>query len=137
MSKQKALYEDELAKQRYQQQLQQHSDMQEKNRRRDEDSVLKQEQLKRQTLEYEQKLRREGDLDYLKKKEAMKAERLRATKDIRHEDIKLKEAERRKTLTELWSLNLTNVGRGLQWYLTDFSNLTVLAAGLTLTFFGF
>ena len=73
----------------------------------------------------------------MKKKEAMKAERLRATKDIRHEDIKLKEAERRKTLTELWSLNLTNVGRGLQWYLTDFSNLTVLAAGLTLTFFGF
>ncbi|OMJ66861.1 hypothetical protein SteCoe_36146 [Stentor coeruleus] len=137
MSKQKSLFDDKLAKDRYQQQLEDHARMQEMNRRRDEESISKQEQMRRQTLEYEHQLRVEADKKRILSREQAKIERLRSTKDLRYEEIKLKEDERRRTLKEVWTTNMEVVGTGLKGYLGNFSNLASLAGGLTLAFFGF
>ena len=137
ISKQKSLMDHELARERYREQLAEHAAKQEEIRRREEESVAKQEQMKRQTIQYEQQLRREADQARMIAKERAKAERLIATKDLRHEDIKLKEEERRRTLREIWSVNLEAIGSGLRSYLSDFRNIAFLAGGLTLTFFGF
>ena len=137
MAKQKSLFDDKLAKERYQQQLEDHARMQEMNRRKDEDSVSKQEAMRRQTLEYEHQLRTDADKKRILSREQAKIERMRNTRDLRYEEIKIKENERRQTLKEVWSTNLEVLGTGLKGYLGDFSNLASLAGGLTLAFFGF
>lgn len=137
MSKQKSLFDDKLAKDRYQQQLEDHARMQEMNRRRDEESIAKQENMRRQTLEYEHQLRTDADKKRILSREQAKIERMRSTRDLRYEEIKLKENERRQTLKEVWSTNMEVLGSGLKGYLGDFSNLANLAGGLTLAFFGF
>jgi ATPase family AAA domain-containing protein 3A/B len=137
MAKQKSLFDDKLAKERYQQQLEDHARMQELNRKKDEESVAKQEALRRQTLEYENQLRAESDRKRILAREQAKVERLRNTKDLRFEEIKIKETERRQTLKEVWKTNMDILGTGLKGYLGDFKNLASLAGGLTLMFFGF
>jgi ATPase family AAA domain-containing protein 3A/B len=110
--------------------------MQEQNRRRDEESVAKQEQMRRQTMQYKHQLRREADQAQIFAKENAKKERMYATKDLRHEEIRIKEHERRLTKSELWTKNLEIVGSGVKNYVSDFGNLATLAGGLTLAFFG-
>lgn len=136
-SKQKSLFDDQLAKQRYQEQLDQHARMQELNRQKDEQSVARQENLRRQTLEYEHQLRREADAARIREKQIAKIDFMKETRDIRFEEIKIKEDERRNTLKEVWSQNLEAVGGGLRSYLSEFKNLLYLSGGLTVAFFGF
>jgi ATPase family AAA domain-containing protein 3A/B len=137
ISKQKSLFDDELAKRRYQDQLQQHAEMQERNRKKDEESIAKQEQMKRQTVQYKSQMQREANQAKIIAQERAKIERMHQTQDLQLEQIKLKEAERRRTLKELWAMNLEAVGSGMRSYLSDFGNLMTLAGGLTLVFFGF
>jgi len=137
ISKQKSLFDDQLAKERYQKQLQDHAAMEEANRQKQENSVAKQEAMRRQTLEYEFQLRREADEAQVMAREQAKIKRMRETRDLRYEEIQLKEKERRETLTELWKNNLEAVGSGLKVYLSDFKNLMYLAGGMSLAFFGF
>ena len=137
ISKQKSMFDDQLAKDRYKKQLDDHARMQELNRQRDEESVAKQEQLRRQTIEYEHQLRVDGDKRKIQTREEAKINRIKNTKDIRHEEIRLKESERRETLKQVWSSNLEVVSKGLGGFFGDFKNLASVAGGLTLAFFGF
>ncbi|CAG9321361.1 unnamed protein product [Blepharisma stoltei] len=137
ISKQKSQFDDQLARQRYQDQLDQHARQQEMNRRKDEESVAKQEALRRETLEYEHQLKRQGDQDRIREKQLAKIEFMKETRDLRFEEIKIKEDERRNTLKEVWSQNLEAVGGGLKTYLGDFKNLLYLSGALTIAFFGF
>lgn len=136
-AQQKSKFDDQLARSRYEEQLQTHAQMQELNRKRDEDSVSRQEALRRQTIEYEQQLRTHSEEQRLLNREKAKIDRLFKTRELRHEDIRLKETERRNTLTQLWKNNLEAVGSGLRSYLSDFRNIAYLAGGLTLAFLGF
>lgn len=99
--------------------------------------MAKQEQLKRQTMQYEHQLRREADQAQLLTKEKAKIERMHSTKELRHEDIRVRESERRLTKQDLWTKNLEIVGSGIKSYVSDIGNLATLAGGLTLAFFGF
>lgn len=137
ISKQKSLFDDQLAKERYQKQLEDHARMQEYNRQKDQESVAKQEQMRRQTLEYEHQLKVDGDKRKMLAREEAKINRIRNTKDIRHEEIRLKESERRETLKEVWKTNMEIVGNGLGGFFGDFKNLANVAGGLTLAFFGY
>ena len=137
VSKQKSLFDDQLAKERYKKQLEDHARMQELNRQKDEESVAKQEQLRRQTLEYEHQLKVDGDKRKMLAREEAKINRIKNTKDIRHEEIRLKESERRETLKQVWKTNMEVVGNGLSGFFGDFRNLANVAGGLTLAFFGF
>lgn len=136
-SKRKSLFDDELAKRRYQEQLQQHAEMQEQNRKKDEDSIAKQELMKRQTVQYKSQMRKEADQAKIIAQERAKTERMHQTQGLELERIKLKETERRATLKEIWAINIEAIGSGMRSYLSDFSNLVTLAGGLTLIFFGF
>lgn len=137
VSKEKSKFDDELARRRYQEQLEQHAEMQEMGRRKDEESVSRQEQMKRQTIQFEQDLKRQNDGERILAKEQAKIQRLLETRDLRRDEMIVKEQERRKTLREVWASNLSAIGSGTKEYLTNFSNLATLAGGLTLAFFGF
>lgn len=85
---------------RYEDQLQQQRKTNEENLRRQEESVAKQEQLRRDTLEYELKRREEVDLKKLEAEMRAKAKVDRENQDLTLEQIKLRAAEDRTTKLE-------------------------------------
>lgn len=72
----------------------------EENLRRQEESVAKQEQLRRDTLEYELKRRHEVDMKKVEAEMRAKAKIDRENQDLTLEQIRLKAAEDRTTMLE-------------------------------------
>ncbi len=70
---QKAQYEDQLARRRYQDQLEQQKHANEENLRRTEESVAKQEQMKQQTFQRELQMRDQERKNRIKEEAEVKA----------------------------------------------------------------
>ncbi|KAG0420935.1 hypothetical protein HPB47_003155 [Ixodes persulcatus] len=97
---QRALYQDQLARKRYDDQLLQQQRANEDNLKRQEESVAKQEALRRSTIEHEMELRHKNDMKKLEAELHAKAKVDRENQDLYIEQIKVKAAENRATVLE-------------------------------------
>uniref|UniRef100_A0A8C9WPG5 AAA+ ATPase domain-containing protein n=1 Tax=Sander lucioperca TaxID=283035 RepID=A0A8C9WPG5_SANLU len=113
----RAQYQDKLARQRYDDQLRQQQFLNEENLRKQEESVVKQEAMRKATIEHEMDLRHKNDLLRIEAEAKARAQVERENADLIREQIRLKAAEHRQTVLE--SIN--------NWHV---AGLTLLAAGV-------
>ncbi|KAK7093181.1 hypothetical protein V1264_006977 [Littorina saxatilis] len=133
---QRAQYQDQLARKRYDDQLAQQARMNEENIRRQEESVKKQEALRRSTIEHEAELRHKNEMQRLEAELRGKAKVDRENMDIIREQIKLKAAENRQTVLESIKTAGSVLGTGFQAFIGDWDKVTATALGLTMVAVG-
>jgi len=137
VAKKKAQYQDQLARQRYEDQLMQNSRSQEENLRKQEESVAKQEAMRKATLEHEMEMRSKADTERIKAETIARAKVERENQDLYLEQIRLKAKEHRNTVMEGISTAGSVVGAGLQAFLSDWDKVVAAAAGASLLAVGY
>lgn len=96
----RAQYQDQLARKRYEEQLAQQQRVQDENLRKQEESVAKQEAMRRATIEHEIEAKERNKLKLLEHEMRVKAKVERENRDITLEQIRLKAQENRVTVLE-------------------------------------
>jgi len=96
----RAQYQDQLARKRYEEQLIQQQKMNDENLRRQEESVAKQEAMRKATIEHEMELRHKNEMRKLEAELRAKAKVDRENQDLNLEQIRLKASEKRITVLE-------------------------------------
>ncbi|XP_075045894.1 ATPase family AAA domain-containing protein 3A [Mixophyes fleayi] len=132
----RAQYQDKLARQRYEDQLRQQQSMNEDNLRKQEDSVKKQEAMRRATVEHEMELRHKNEMLRIEAEARARAKVERENADIIREQIRLKAAEHRQTVLESIKTAGTVFGEGFRAFISDWDKVTATAAGLTILALG-
>ncbi|ESO07619.1 hypothetical protein HELRODRAFT_185441 [Helobdella robusta] len=127
----RAEYQDQLARKRYDDQLIQQAKMQEENLRKQEESVAKQEAMRRKTVEHEMELRQQTEMKRVEAEMRAKALAERENKDIHLEQIRVKAAERRKTIIESIQTAGNVLGAGFQTFISDKDKIIATIAGLS------
>lgn len=133
---QRAQYQDQLARKRYEDQLLQQQKANEENLRKQEESVAKQEALRKATLEHEMELRKKNEMARVEAEMKAKAKVDRENQDLHLEQIRLKAAENRTTVLESIKTAGSVLGAGFQSFITDWDRVSATAAGLTLLAIG-
>uniref|UniRef100_A0A9L0JWV7 ATPase family AAA domain containing 3A n=1 Tax=Equus asinus TaxID=9793 RepID=A0A9L0JWV7_EQUAS len=128
----RAQYQDKLARQRYEDQLRQQQLLNEENLRKQEESVQKQEAIRRATVEREMELRHKNEMLRVEAEARARAKAERENADIIREQIRLKAAEHRQTILESIRTAGTLFGEGFRAFVTDWDKVTATVAGLTL-----
>uniref|UniRef100_F7H1V6 ATPase family AAA domain containing 3A n=1 Tax=Callithrix jacchus TaxID=9483 RepID=F7H1V6_CALJA len=128
----RAQYQDKLARQRYEDQLKQQQLLNEENLRKQEESVQKQEAMRRATVEREMELRHKHEMLRVEAEAQARAKAERENADIIREQIRLKAAEHRQTVVESIRTAGTLFGEGFRAFVTDWDKVTATVAGLTL-----
>ncbi|XP_070824622.1 ATPase family AAA domain-containing protein 3-like [Chaetodon trifascialis] len=128
----RAQYQDKLARQRYDDQLRQQQFLNEENLRKQEESVMKQEAMRKATVEHEMELRHKNDLLRIEAEAKARAQVERENADLIREQIRLKAAEHRQTVLESIKTAGTVFGEGFRAFVSDWDKLTATVAGLTL-----
>lgn len=128
----RAQYQDQLARKRYEEQLAQQQRSNEEQLRRQEESVAKQEAMRKATIEHEMDLRSKNDLKRVEAEMKARAVVERENRDIYLEQIKLKAAENRTTVLESIKTAGDVLGTGIRSFLSDWDKITRAAAGATL-----
>merc|ERR1719369_1579461 len=132
----KAEYQDQLARRRYEDQLVQQQRLTEENLRKQEESVAKQEAMRKATLEHEMELRAKADEKKIGAEMAAKARIERENQDLYLEQIRLKAKEHRGTVMEGITTAGSVLGAGAQAFLRDWDKVVAAAAGLSLLALG-
>ncbi|XP_037953384.1 ATPase family AAA domain-containing protein 3A homolog [Teleopsis dalmanni] len=133
---QRAQYQDQLARKRYDDQLTQQQRVQEENLRKQEESVARQEAMRRQTIEHEIEMKEKNRLKLLEHEMRAKAKIDRENRDINLEQIRLKAQEHRTTVLEGIKTAGTVIGAGFEAMLTDWDKVLTAAGGLSLLALG-
>ncbi|XP_068588898.1 ATPase family AAA domain-containing protein 3-like [Cebidichthys violaceus] len=128
----RAQYQDKLARQRYDDQLRQQQFLNEENLRKQEESVVKQEAMRKSTIEHEMELRRKNDLLRVEAEAKARAQVERENADLIREQIRLKAAEHRQTVLESIKTAGAVFGEGFRAFVSDYDKLTATVAGMTL-----
>ncbi|XP_069466230.1 ATPase family AAA domain-containing protein 3-A [Ambystoma mexicanum] len=128
----RAQYQDKLARQRYEEQLRQQQLLNEENLRKQEESVHKQEAMRRGTVEHEMELRHKNEMLRIEAEARARAKVERENADIIREQIRLKAAEHRQTVLESIKTAGTVFGEGFRAFVSDWDKVTATVAGLTL-----
>ena len=128
----RAQYQDQLARKRYEEQLLQQQRSSEEQLRRQEESVAKQESMRKSTIEHEMDLRHKNEMKRIEAEMKARAVVERENRDIYLEQIKLKAAENRVTVLESIKTAGDVLGQGARSFLTDWDKMTRAAAGITL-----
>ncbi|PIK58859.1 hypothetical protein BSL78_04171 [Apostichopus japonicus] len=128
----RAQYQDQLARRRYDDQLSQQKRVNEENLLKQEDSVKKQESMRRSTIEYEAELKHKNDMKRLEAELSGKAQIERENKDIRNEQIRIQAREHRDTVLQSIQTAGSIIGDGLRAFISDWDKVTASVAGLTL-----
>ncbi|XP_078110577.1 uncharacterized protein LOC144520608 [Sander vitreus] len=128
----RAQYQDKLARQRYDDQLRQQQFLNEENLRKQEESVVKQEAMRKATIEHEMDLRHKNDLLRIEAEAKARAQVERENADLIREQIRLKAAEHRQTVLESIKTAGAVFGEGFRAFVSDWDKLTATVAGLTL-----
>jgi len=136
-AKLKSEYNDQLARRRYEDQLVQQQKMQEDNLRKQEESVAKQEAMRKATLEHEMELRAKADMKRIEAETAARAKVERENQDLYLEQIRLKAKEHRSTVMDGISTAGSVVGAGFQAFLSDWDKVVAAAAGASLLALGY
>uniref|UniRef100_A0AAQ5YIZ3 AAA+ ATPase domain-containing protein n=1 Tax=Amphiprion ocellaris TaxID=80972 RepID=A0AAQ5YIZ3_AMPOC len=120
----RAQYQDKLARQRYDDQLRQQQFLNEENLRKQEESVLKQEAMRKATIEHEMDLRHKNDLLRVEAEAKARAQVERENADLIREQIRLKAAEHRQTVLESIKTAGAVFGEGFKAFVSDWDKLT-------------
>ncbi|XP_041702329.2 ATPase family AAA domain-containing protein 3-like [Coregonus clupeaformis] len=128
----RAQYQDKLARQRYDDQLRQQQALNEENLRKQEESVTKQEAMRKATIEHEMALRHKNELLRVEAESAARAKVERENADLIREQIRLKAAEHRQTVLESIRTAGAVFGEGFHAFVSDWDKLTATVAGFTL-----
>uniref|UniRef100_A0A8C2L724 ATPase family AAA domain containing 3A n=1 Tax=Cyprinus carpio TaxID=7962 RepID=A0A8C2L724_CYPCA len=128
----RAHYQDKLARQRYDEQLRQQQLLNEENLRKQEESVQKQEAMRRATVEHEMELRHKNEMLRVEAESKARARVERENADIIREQIRLKAAEHRQTVLESIQTAGAVFGEGFRAFISDWDKVTATVAGLTL-----
>ncbi|KFQ63629.1 ATPase family AAA domain-containing protein 3-A, partial [Pelecanus crispus] len=128
----RAQYQDKLARQRYDEQMRQQQLANEDNLRKQEESVQKQEAMRRATVEREMELRHKNEMLRVEAEARARAKAERENADIIREQIRLKAAEHRQTVLESLKTAGMLFGEGFRAFVTDWDKVTATVAGLTL-----
>ncbi|KAF5300749.1 hypothetical protein FQA39_LY10994 [Lamprigera yunnana] len=133
---QRSQYQDQLARKRYDDQLGQQQRMNEENLRRQEESVAKQEAMRKATIEHEMELRSQNEMKKIEAELRAKAKADRENRDIILEQIKVKASENRLTVLESIKTAGSVLGSGAHALLTDWDKVVAAAAGISLLALG-
>eukprot|EP00172_Hildenbrandia_rubra_P001820 Plantae.Rhodophyta-Hildenbrandia_rubra.ctg24295.p1 GENE.Plantae.Rhodophyta-Hildenbrandia_rubra.ctg24295~~Plantae.Rhodophyta-Hildenbrandia_rubra.ctg24295.p1 ORF type:complete len:590 (+),score=121.94 Plantae.Rhodophyta-Hildenbrandia_rubra.ctg24295:694-2463(+) len=129
------LYRDKLERERQkdtlQMQLAAQQKMKDDERRRDEESVARQEALRRKTIEYESALRQQADAARAKAEAEGRTEQERRNHDLAMETRRLELRENRKTTLESIKVATSSVGSGLASFLSDEKKVLIAVGGLS------
>ncbi|KAH7644531.1 ATPase AAA domain-containing protein 3-B [Dermatophagoides farinae] len=128
----KAQYEDQLARKRFEDQLAQQRAANDENLKRQEESVAKQEAIRKATLEKEMELRAAADAKRIEAEIRGQAQAERQNRDIRLEQLKAKAAEERTTLLEAIVTAGDVFGKGFRAFISDWERVSATAVGVTL-----
>ena len=128
----KAQYEDQLARKRFEDQLAQQRAANDENLKRQEESVVKQEAIRKATLEKEMELRASADAKRIEAEIRGQAQAERQNRDIRLEQLKAKAAEDRTTLLEAIVTAGDVFGKGFRAFVSDWERVSATAVGVTL-----
>lgn len=132
----RAQYQDQLARKRYEDQLAQQQRVQEETLRKQEESVARQEAMRRQTIEHEIEAKEKNRLKMLEHEMRVKAKVDRENRDINLEQIRLKAQEHRTTVLEGIRTAGSVIGAGAEAMLTDWDKVLTAAGGLSLLALG-
>lgn len=133
---QRAQYQDQIARKRYEDQLIQQQRSQDENLRKQEESVQKQEAMRRATIEHEMELREKNKMKLLEAELRAKAKVDRENRDLNLEQIRLKAQENRITVLESIKTAGSVIGAGTEALLTDWGKVLTTAGGLSLVALG-
>jgi ATPase family AAA domain-containing protein 3A/B len=131
MDKDKSQYDDKLAKQRIEYRLQRERQTNEDNLLKQEESLRKQESMKRATMEYEHQLKLKQDKERLLNKYNMRAELDRKNWDLTEKKLRITGQENRLTSKEVATVTLELLGRGFKEFVTDRTMMFKVFFGLT------
>ncbi|KAK9722865.1 ATPase family associated with various cellular activities (AAA) [Popillia japonica] len=132
----RAQYQDQLSRKRYDDQLAQQQRMNEENLKRQEESVAKQEAMRKATIEHEMDLRHKMEMKRVEAELRAKAKIDRENRDLTLEQIRLKASENRITVLESIKTAGSVLGTGAQAMLTDWNKVIVAAGGFSLLALG-
>ncbi|PXF48289.1 ATPase family AAA domain-containing protein 3-B [Gracilariopsis chorda] len=129
------LYRDKLERERQKDamgmQLQAQRQMKEEERKKDEQSVLRQEAIRRKTLEYETALRQQADIAKAKAEAEGRIEQERRNHDLIMQQKRLELRETRKTTIESIKVATSSVGAGLSSFVSDREKVATVVGGLS------
>jgi ATPase family AAA domain-containing protein 3A/B len=132
----RAQYQDQLARKRYDDQLAQQQRMNDENLRRQEESVAKQEAMRKATIEHEMELRHKNEMKRVEAELKAKAKIDRENRDLTLEQIRLKSSENRITVLESIKTAGAVMGSGVHALLSDWDKVLTAAGGLSLLALG-
>lgn len=129
------LYRDKLERERQKDvlgmQMQAQRQIKEDERKKDEESVLRQEAIRRKTLEYETALRQQADGAKARAEAEGRIEQERRNHDLIMQAKRLELREARKTTLEGIKVATSSIGAGLSSFLSDREKVTTTVGGLT------
>ncbi|KAE8751815.1 hypothetical protein FOCC_FOCC001664 [Frankliniella occidentalis] len=133
---QREQYHDQLSRKRYDDQLMQQTRINEENLRKQEESVAKQEAMRKATIEKELEMRHQLEMKKLEAEMRAKAKVDRENQDLTLEQIRVKAAEKRTTVLESIKTAGSVLGSGAHALLTDWDKVLAAAGGLSLLALG-
>ncbi|XP_052819429.1 ATPase family AAA domain-containing protein 3-A-like [Mya arenaria] len=131
-NQQRSQYQDQLARKRYEDQLAQQARLNEENLKKQEESIQKQEQMKRSTMDYQAELNHKNDMKRIEAELRGKAQVERENADLIREKIRLKAQENRQTRLESIKTAGAVLGEGFRALISDWDKVTATVAGLTM-----
>lgn len=134
--KNRAEYQDQLERKRMVDQINAQRHLQDEERKKAEESLKRQEDIRRKTLEHEAALRQQTEMARIKAETEGKILQERSNHDLILEKKKLEAKEYRETVLEGIKLAGSTIGAGVQEFVTDRNKLVNVAATLTALAFG-
>ena len=130
-------YQDQLERKRIVEQMQMQKRTAEEERAKAEESLRRQEEIRKRTIEYEAELRQQTEMARVKAETEGRIKQERKNFDLTVETKKLEAAELRDTVLESIKLASKTLGAGAYDFLTDKEKLTNFAATATMVAFGY
>ena len=129
-------YKDQLERKRMVDQINAQRHLQEEERKKAEESLLRQEAIRKKTLEYEAELRQQTEMARVKAETEGRILQERKNHDLAIEKQRLEAKEYRETVLESIKLAGATIGAGVQEFATDREKLANVAFSITALAFG-
>ncbi|VDK79927.1 unnamed protein product [Litomosoides sigmodontis] len=127
----RAEHQDQLARKRQEEELAIKARMQAESLKKQEESVRKQEAMRKATIEHELALKHKYDLERVEAETYARAKAARENRDVNLEQLRVSEKERRKTAIEKIKTSGAVLGAGLQEFFNDPKKIVSAVGGLT------